>query len=630
MVSCWVVSANTHFVSRCLLYGNNFLLDSPQSLTATCNVCKAVVPRGGRSVATFNTTNLIKHLQKHHPKEHDEFLAMKGLKAQTSRQESLLQSFERQGKLSPDNVKAKEITEKVLNFIVLDDQPLSVVENEGFRSLMEYLQPRYSLPSRRYLSETALPELYNQVSTKLADKLKGVPNLSFTTDIWTSDVSPMSLISLTVHWIDRDTYGLCCAVLQVKKCGGSHNRATIAASITEMLNHWGIPLEKVHVILRDNASNMKAAMQDLSVSNLGCFAHSLQLVVNEGLISQRSVSDALANSRKIVAHFKHSQLAQSRLEDLQREMQGAGTTTSPSRLVQDVQTRWNSSFYMIKSILKEKRPLCAYAADHNLPATLSANDWALLEKTAAVLEPFEELTRKISSATSTAAEVIPAVTVLQRLLAENTSTGIKTMKTTLLQAVNRRFSNIESEPLYAVATLVDARYKDRFFTSGDAARRGKALLIQELEKVEQALTDEAGTTVAEPAKKMACMEAGPSTGVPPGTTKSSFSSLYDKSLEEHDEPAGGTQAVVTQMQMFLKEPTIGEADSPFQYWANHHARFPLLAAVATKFLSAPSTSVESERLFSTASNIVDEKRNRLTAERAEMLIFLKKNLPMFK
>lgn len=438
-----------------------FLLETPQSKTATCNVCKAVVPRGGSSVATYNTTNLIKHLKKHHPKEHDDFVAM-GPKHQSSRQQSLEQSFQT-GKLSPDNAKAKGITEKLLNFIVLDDQPLSVVENEGFRSLIEHLQPRYSLPSRRYLSETALPELYNRVSTKLAEKLKRVPALSFTTDIWTSDVCPMSLISLTVHWIDRDTHELCCAVLQVKKCRGSHNRATIAASITEMLNHWEIPLEKVHVILRDNASNMKAAMEDMAVSSLGCFAHTLQLIVHEGLLSQRSVSDALANSRKIVAHFKHSQLAQSRLEDLQREMQGGGTTITPTRLVQDVQTRWNSSFYMIKSLLKEKRPLCAYAADHNLPATLSANEWGLLEKTVTVLEPFEELTRKISSATSTAADVIPAVTILQRLLAAENSadSGIKTMKSTLLQAVNRRFREVESEPLYAVATLVDARYKDR-------------------------------------------------------------------------------------------------------------------------------------------------------------------------
>lgn len=152
------------------------------------------------------------------------------------------------------------------------------------------------------------------------------------------------------------------------------------------------------------------------------------------------------------------------------------------------------------------------------------------------------------------------------------------------------------------------------------------------EALRRASADESGATdEARPAEKVARMEAGPSTGSPPSTSKSSFTSLFHRILEEHDEPAaGGTQAVVTQMQMYLKEPTMGEKGSPFQYWANNHARFPLLAAVAVKFLSAPSTSVESERLFSTASNIVDEKRNRLTAERAEMLIFLKKNLPKFK
>ncbi|XP_039514865.1 zinc finger BED domain-containing protein 4-like [Pimephales promelas] len=282
-----------------------------------------------------------------------------------------------------------------------------------------------------------------------------------------------------------------------------------------------------------------------------------------------------------------------------------------------------------------KRPLCACAADHNLPATLSANG-VCLKKIVTVLEPFEELTRKISSATSTGADVIPAVTVLTRLLAEENSTdsGIKTMKSTLLQAVSRRFSSIESEPLYAVATLVDARYKDRFFVGEETARSAKALLTQELEQMEQALlrasADEAGATEAEPVEKVARMEAGTSSDSPPSTSKSMLSSLYDRILEEHDEPAGGSQAAVIQMQMYLKEPTMGEKDSPFQYWANNHARFPLLAAVAEKFLSAPSTSVESERLFSTASNIVDEKRNRLTAERAEILIFLKKNLPMFK
>jgi len=58
------------------------------------------------------------------------------------------------------------------------------------------------------------------------------------------------------------------------------------------------------------------------------------------------------------------------------------------------------------------------------------------------------------------------------------------------------------------------------------------------------------------------------------------------------------------------------------------SRFPALAQAARKYLSAPCTSVDSERLFSAASHVVDEKRNRIMCEKAEMLLFVKKNLPM--
>lgn len=45
-----------------------------------------------------------------------------------------------------------------------------------------------------------------------------------------------------------------------------------------------------------------------------------------------------------------------------------------------------------------------------------------------------------------------------------------------------------------------------------------------------------------------------------------------------------------------------------------------------KFLSAPCTSVESERLFSAVSLIADEHRSRLTPEHTEMLVFVKNYL----
>ena len=182
-------------------------------------------------------------------------------------------------------------------------------------------------------------------------------------------------------------------------------------------------------------------------------------MVHEGLLSHRSVGDALANGRKIIGHFKHSPLATSRLETVQTEL-----GMPVKRLIQDVPTRWNSTFYMTASLLEQKSAISVYAADHQLPATLTANDWTLLEKVNTLLAPFEEITKQISFATSTASEVIPSVVVLKRLLVKETmeDSGIKTMKATLLAAVDTRFQTVEAEPLYAVATILDPRYKDRY------------------------------------------------------------------------------------------------------------------------------------------------------------------------
>ena len=50
------------------------------------------------------------------------------------------------------------------------------------------------------------------------------------------------------------------------------------------------------------------------------------------------------------------------------------------------------------------------------------------------------------------------------LLAKQTTedSGIKTMKATLLSAVDTRFQTVEEEHLYAVATVLDPSYKDRY------------------------------------------------------------------------------------------------------------------------------------------------------------------------
>ena len=57
----------------------------------------------------------------------------------------------------------------------------------------------------------------------------------------------------------------------------------------------------------------------------------------------------------------------------------------------------------------------------------------------------------------------------------------------------------------------------------------------------------------------------------------------------------------------------------------HKTEFPNLAILAKCFLCAPATSVPSERLFSAAGNLYDEKRNRMLPHLSEELLFIQNN-----
>lgn len=421
---------------------------------ADCKLCAAKVSRGGKENTSFNTSNLIKHLKTHHKAEYTEFANANANANARPQQPTLAQVLQKRQTMARDNPRAVKITEALTHYIALDDQPLSVVEDEGFRRLLGALEPRYEIPGRHYITDVMMPKVFDEVKKHVSALVHGVSAFSFTTDIWTSSVCPMSLLSLTTQWINDDEFTRHQVTLHAKPFRGSHTSQAIAGAFNSMLQTWGIPKTSVHIVLRDNAKNMIKAMSDAELPSLPCTAHTLQLAVHEGLLSQKSVADAVATGRRVVGHFKHSALAYSRLEDIQLEI-----NQPAKRLQQDVQTRWNSTFYMIQSLVEQKRALGIFVSEHGLPDALMAHQWTLLEKVLSVLGPFEELTRKVSSSDATDADVIPAVTVLHRFLTKETDEdhGIKTMKATLAAAVKKRFSDAEENPLYTMATLLDPR-----------------------------------------------------------------------------------------------------------------------------------------------------------------------------
>lgn len=67
-------------------------------------------------------------------------------------------------------------------------------------------------------------------------------------------------------------------------------------------------------------------------------------------------------------------------------------------------------------------------------------------------------------------------------------------------------------------------------------------------------------------------------------------------------------------------------ENALDWWKSHETELPILANLARSCLCIPATSVASERVFSTAGDIVSSQRSSLRPDCVDQLIFLKKNL----
>lgn len=82
-------------------------------------------------------------------------------------------------------VQAAEFTNSILNMIITDMRPLSMVEDQGFQKMISTFNPKYVLPSRTYFVKM-MEKKYEEIKGKLKNTLKEADTIALTTDIWTS------------------------------------------------------------------------------------------------------------------------------------------------------------------------------------------------------------------------------------------------------------------------------------------------------------------------------------------------------------------------------------------------------------------------------------------------------------
>ncbi|KAF2891910.1 hypothetical protein ILUMI_14263 [Ignelater luminosus] len=125
------------------------------------------------------------------------------------------------------------------------------------------------------------------------------------------------------------------------------------------------------------------------------------------------------------------------------------------------------------------------------------------------------------------------------------------------------------------------------------------------------------------------------TDEPGQSIHTSFWECYDEVVaknftDDHSGTASTSKNTIAgDLDKYFSMKTLKRTDNPFAWWATHKSKFfECIVKLAAKYLSAHASSVYSERLFSEAGNIYEEKRNRLLPKNAEKLIFLHHNLPL--
>ena len=200
-------------------------------------------------------------------------------------------------KWADDDPRSLLIDENNFHMIIMDLDPWTKGEEDGFKALMQTTSPQYHLKTEKFY-RCKLDSSYQKNFDLVKSILKSINFLSFTADHWTNDANVVCLMSLTVHFVVN--HAKCSLVLRAIPFDERHIAANISAQLQELLQAAEIPTQKVQKLVRDNAASMRAAMSLAQVPDLSCFLHTLQLAIGDGLKAQDNVQELIEAAKSIV------------------------------------------------------------------------------------------------------------------------------------------------------------------------------------------------------------------------------------------------------------------------------------------------------------------------------------------
>lgn len=205
---------------------------------------------------------------------------------------------------------------------------------------------------------------------------------------------------------------------------------------------------------------------------------------------------------------------------------------------------------------------------------------------------------------------------LSHFISTDPTDVISNMAISMTADMRNRCAMLDGQvPLY-FATFLDPRFKARGFYNPDKYRETKA-------KVEQAV----GRLCAEEEPQPATTATAPSS-----SSVNGIDDMWAEFDREHSRITADRRpscSATLEVRQYIEQLPISRKEDPLLYWKKHELTYPRLAKLAKRHLCIMATSTPSERVFSTAGQVVSAKRSRLTTKNVEKIIFMNKNMDHF-
>jgi hypothetical protein len=181
-------------------------------------------------------------------------------------------------------VSQAQIDTLVTEYITTELRPLSTVDKQAFKNLVEGLAPGRKVLSRKALGDR-INSSFDSMTTTLRNKLSQANYICTTADLWTA--RNRSYLGMTVHIIndllERESFALAC-----RRMKGSHTYDLLAEAISEIHSQFNLTQNKLVGTVTDNASNFHKAFkeyegdaddeeEDLVVEELSTILHTTEV-----------------------------------------------------------------------------------------------------------------------------------------------------------------------------------------------------------------------------------------------------------------------------------------------------------------------------------------------------------------